>query len=74
MNLSPLSRKQSSPPPTFPPASWNPGQPCNQTFEPDAHRALRRAADAWARCQVVREFPARPRPTSPAGEKAKVAA
>ena len=52
---------------------WSPGRPVKGCAEPNALDALRRAADVWERSQVVREFPTRPRHTSPTGEKARAA-
>jgi len=38
-----------------------------------AASALARNVDVWERSQVVRQFPTRPRPSSPSGEKVRAA-
>jgi hypothetical protein len=72
MKYKPHTQKHTSPTATFPPAHWSPGKPF-QTFEPDAHQALSRHADVWEAQSNVRQFPTRPRPTSPIGEKRRAA-
>ena len=61
-------------PPAAQVKTWSPGRPLAQCAAPNATDALRRNADGWERSQVVRAFPQRPRPTSPTGEKRRVAA